>query len=109
MLKISKDEFCNCVKSIEVYMKDMEELNNAVRKVGSGVFTIDSADSMMFQLIKVLGELTNSEETDEYGNDIDYYLFEKCKTVRLNGTNYDINTPELLYDYLEAVDKAHEE
>ena len=42
----------------------------------------------------------SSPETEEYGNDIDYYMFEECKKVWINEKEYDISTPEKLYDFL---------
>lgn len=100
MLNISKERFVKYIKDIEKYRDDSDKINEVISGIGDGYFVFNAADQLMYIIIELLGELTNSVNTDEYGNDIDYYLFEDSKKVWVDEQEYDISTPEKLYDFL---------
>lgn len=97
---LTKDEFCKIIRIMEKYREDEDLLSNAISSIGDGYFTFESAYQMMYVIINLLGRIMGSSETEEYGNDIDYYMFEKCKKVWIDEKEYDISTPEKLYDFL---------
>ena len=97
---LTKDEFCKSIRTMEKYRDDEDLLSNAISSIGDGYFTFESAYQMMYVIINLLGKIMSSPETDEYGNDIDYYMFEECKKVWIDEKEYDISTPEKLYDFL---------
>lgn len=97
---LTKDEFCKIIRTMEKYREDEDLLSNAISSIGDGYFTFESAYQMMYVIINLLGKIMDSPETEEYGNDIDYYMFEECKKVWIDEKEYDISTPEKLYDFL---------
>lgn len=105
MINISKEDFCKCIDVIEKYKNAELEVSDVISKYGDGYFIFNPGWNVVYSLIKTLGILTNSPETEDYGNDIDYYLFESCKQVWIGETKYDISTPEKLYEYLIIQDK----
>lgn len=104
MIKINKEDFCKHVRKLEKYIEDMQKLNQLFSDIGDGYFSIYSVNDLGNSLIELLGSLTNSEVTDIYGNDIDYYLFESSRKVYIDDIEYDISTPEKLYDFLVIAD-----
>lgn len=109
MINISKEDFCDYITRIENYRYAESELSDIISRYGDAYFIFNPGWNVIYALIKLLGELTNSKESDAYGNDIDYYLFEESKKVWLDNTEYDISTPEKLYDYLVVQDEKSEE
>ena len=99
-ITINKDEFCSIIKDIEKYREDSNELNRVISNIGDGYFIFNSADKLMYIISQLLGKIMNSEENDDYLNDIDYYLFEENKKVSMNDKEYLLDTPENLYDFL---------
>lgn len=99
-ITINKDEFCSIIREIEKYEKDTDELNKVIHCIGSGYIIFDSASKLVSIICDILGKVMNSDKTLEYGNDIEYYLYEKSKKVWINETEYDISTPEKLYEFL---------
>lgn len=97
---LTKDEFCKIIRTMEKYREDEDLLSNAISSIGDGYFTFESAYQMMYVIINLLGRIMDSPETEEHGNDIDYYMFEECKKVWIDKKEYDISTPEKLYDFL---------
>ena len=106
---LTKEEFCKIIRTMEKYREDEDLLSNAIRTIGDGYFTFESAYQMMYVIINLLGKIMGSPETEEYGNDIDYYMFEDCKKVWIDEKEYDISTPEKLYDFLTLGTYGYEE
>lgn len=104
MLHISKEDFVRYMNIIEKYREDSDKLSDVISSIGDGYFIFNAADNLMYAISEILGRLTNSVTTDDYGNDIDYYLFEDSKKVWVNEEEFDISTPEKLYDFLEFMD-----
>ena len=97
---LTKEEFCKIIRTMEKYREDEDLLSNAIFSIGGGYFTFESAYQMMYVIINLLGKIMGSPETEERGDDIDYYMFEECKKVWIDEKEYDISTPEKLYDFL---------
>lgn len=108
-ITINKDEFCSIIKDIEKYREDSNELNRVISNIGDGYFIFNSADKLMYIISQLLGKIMNSEENDDYLNDIDYYLFEENKKVTMDNKEYFLNTPESLYEFLIDVNSRNKE
>lgn len=108
MININKKDFVEYIDKIQEYIEDSNKLNEVISSVGDGYFVFSSADTLMYIIIELLGKLTNSTTTDEYGNDIDYYFFEDSKSVWVNDKEYIIDTPEKLYNFLVLMDNRDE-
>ena len=109
MLKINKKQFCSCLNEISAYYKRLNKFCSSIEEFSDGYFNLNIGDSLVSNLIDLLADLTNSQENDEYGNDIMWWLFEDVpKVIYIDDVSYDVSTPELLYDFLEMADKTDE-
>ena len=104
---ITKETFIKAINTIEKYDKKEQKIYNATNGA-IDFLNIPEIGDLVTILIQVLGECTNSPETDEYGNDIDYYIYQTNYGEKANeyyyteqdGTEYHFNTPEDLWSYL---------
>lgn len=109
MVNIDKDVFCKIIRDIENYENVLSEINDIYTKYSDGYFSFHPADTLIYDdLIELLNKLTNSSINEDWGSDIEYYLFEPSRKIWVNDKEYDIRTPEKLYDFLVLQDKGLE-
>ncbi len=100
-VSITKEEFLNVFKTIEKYQKHSDVLNDAIRTVGDGYFMFDAAESLVSTICKLLGIIMDSPEDPNYGNEIEYYIYESPNaSITVDEKEYKLDSPEALYDYL---------
>lgn len=105
-VSITKEEFLNVFKTIEKYQKHSDVLNDAIRTVGDGYFMFDAAESLVITICKLLGIIMDSPEDPNYGNDIEYYIYESPHaSITVDEKEYKLDSPEALYDYLYEMKK----
>lgn len=108
MVNIDKETFCKIIKDIEKYEEALNEINDVYTKYSDGYFSFHPTHTLIYDLIKLLNKLTNSSINEDWGSDIGYYLFEPSRKIWIDDKEYDIRTPEKLYDFLVLQDKGLE-
>lgn len=108
MVNIDKETFCKIIRDIEKYEEALNEINDVYTKYADGYLSFYPADTLISDLIDLLSVLTNSSINEDWGSDIEYYLFEPSRKIWVNDKEYDIRTPEKLYDFLVLQDKGLE-
>lgn len=100
-VNITKEEFLDVFRTIEKYHEHSELLYNAFRTIGDGYFMFDAAESLVITISKLLGIIMDSPDDPNYGNDIEYYIYESPNaSITVNEKEYKLDSPEALYDYL---------
>ena len=108
MVNIDKDTFCKIIRDIQNYENVLAEINDVYTKYSDGYFSFHPAHTLICDLTELLDKLTNSSINEDWGSVIEYYLFEPSRKIWVNDKEYDIRTPEKLYDFLVLQDKGLE-
>lgn len=110
MAKLNKKEFVQVINRIKKIMDFENEVNDVFDKYWCEAPTfVDSIDVM----VHTLNVMFDQFETDAYGSDIDYFIFELkfgenphgFKMTDKNGNKIDLSSAEKLYDYITRDDK----
>jgi hypothetical protein len=95
---MTKEKFVNIINEIEHYQDTLHEANNTLRDIG---INLDMDNTFISLAVELLAEIMQ-----DMANWIEWWLWEapeKHKYVYLdNKLKININTPEMLYDFLEA-------
>lgn len=106
-LKISKEDYCNSVKQIQLYDKEICEFSKCMQKFSDTYYLSTIGSNLCYNLIDLLSKLTN-DYCEATSNDtlLSWWLYEDVekKLYKEDGSFIDVTKIEDLYDYLESRD-----
>lgn len=106
-LKISKEDYCNMVKEIQSYDKEICDFSECMQKFSDTYYLSTIGSNLCSKLIELLSKLTNDYCQDTYNDNwLSWWLYEDVekKIYNQDDSFIDVTNIEDLYDYLESRD-----
>lgn len=106
-LKISKEDYCNMVKQIQSYNKEIYEFSECMQKFSNTYYLSTIGSNLCSALVELLSKLTNDYCGNTYNDTLlSWWLYEDVEKKIYNDDNsfIDVTNIEDLYDYLESKD-----
>lgn len=104
-MRLSKEEFCEAINKIDRFDSFFCKLNNLIETALDG--PLEEPVNYLYELVTKLCDFTEEERNDFYGTTLDFFCYDldfgrkyEPGKFLVNGKEYELRTPEQLYDFL---------